>query len=213
MTIKDKFKDDRPREKMISKGAAALTDLELLTALIGSGVQGADVTKLARKILSLIRNKGTELEFEDIKSIHGIGNAKAVTVFAALEFWKRQIAKNSLTLDTPEKILPLITDIKTKKQEYFISITLDGANRLIKKRIVTIGTLTASLIHPREVFAPAIEDRAASIVVAHNHPSNTLAPSQADIEVTKRLKDAGELLGIPLVDHIIVTDKQWSSIL
>jgi DNA repair protein RadC len=115
-------------------------------------------------------------------------------------------------LDSPDKVLPLLSDIRDKKQEYFVLLTLDGANRLIHKHVVTIGTLTASLVHPREVFAPAIADRAASIIVAHNHPSGNLDPSQADCEITERLKQAGELLGVNLIDHIIVTNSDFSSI-
>ena len=112
----------------------------------------------------------------------------------------------------PEKAVEQLSDIRDKKQEYFLYLTLDGANHLIAKRIITIGTLTASLVHPREVFAEAITDRAASIIVAHNHPSGNLEPSQADREVTERLRDAGDLLGVKLIDHIVVTKDSYSSI-
>ncbi|NCU34074.1 hypothetical protein EOM27_01980, partial [Candidatus Saccharibacteria bacterium] len=105
-----------------------------------------------------------------------------------------------------------LVDIRDKKQEYFVCLTLDGANRLIAKRIITIGTLTASLVHPREVFAEAITDRAASIIVAHNHPSGSLEPSQADIDVNERLLSAGNLLGVKLIDHIIVSKDSFSTI-
>jgi DNA repair protein RadC len=98
-----------------------------------------------------------------------------------------------------------LADIRDKKQEYFVCLTLDGANRLITKRVISIGTLTSSLVHPREVFADAITDRAASIIVAHNHPSGTLTPSDADRQVTERLREAGELLGVALIDHILLT--------
>ena len=116
-------------------------------------------------------------------------------------------------IDSPEKAVELLADIRDKKQEYFVCLTLDGANRLIAKRVVTIGTLTASLVHPREVFADAIADRAASIIVAHNHPSGSLEASQADKEVTNRLRQAGQLLGISLVDHIIITKDHFQSII
>lgn len=212
MNIKQQIKSDRPREKMLQKGAAALTDQELLMAMLGSGIKGANVADLSRKILKLVRSKGPDLQLVDIRSIRGIGDAKAVTIFSALEFAKRQLTINSQALNSPDKVLNLLFDISTKKQEYFILLTIDGANRLIKKRTITIGTLTASLVHPREVFAPAIEDRAASVIVAHNHPSGNLEPSQADLHVTKRLKHTGELLGIPLVDHIIIAGLQWLSI-
>jgi DNA repair protein RadC len=204
---------DRPREKMAEKGAASLTDTELLMAVIGSGVKGADVGKLARTVYKLVREKGIDISFDDVRKIRGIGDAKAATVFAALEFWKRQLVADRPVLDSPDKVLPLLADIRDKKQEYFVCLTLDGANRLIKRRTITIGTLTASLVHPREVFAPAIEDRAASVIVAHNHPSGNLEISAADREVTERLRQAGSLLGISLVDHIIVTKDDSRSII
>ena len=113
---------------------------------------------------------------------------------------------------TPEKAVEQLSDIRDKKQEYFVCLTLDGANRLIAKRIITIGTLTSSLVHPREVFAEAITDRAASIIVAHNHPSGSLNPSTADLEVTERMQQSAKLLGINLIDHIIVTGDKFATI-
>jgi DNA repair protein RadC len=108
-------------------------------------------------------------------------------------------------IDSTEKAVDLFTDIRDEKKEYFVCVTLDGANRLIAKRTVSIGTLTSSLVHPREVFADAITDHAASIIIAHNHPSGSLNPSTADLGITERLRDAGKLLGINVLDHIIVT--------
>ncbi|MCA9342030.1 DNA repair protein RadC, partial [Candidatus Saccharibacteria bacterium] len=116
-------------------------------------------------------------------------------------------------IDSPEKAVEQLSDIRDKKQEYFVCLTLDGANRLIAKRIITIGTLTASLVHPREVFADAITDRAASVIVAHNHPSGNLEPSEADRHITERLKDAGSILGVTLNDHIIVSTTRYTSII
>ena len=133
---------------------------------------------------------------------------------AGFELWRRQFEVSERPIiDSPEKAVEQLVDIRDKKQEYFVCLTLDGANRLIAKRIITIGTLTASLVHPREVFAEAIADRAASVIVAHNHPSGNLEPSQADREVTKRLKDAGELLGIELIDHVVITQECYKSII
>lgn len=132
---------------------------------------------------------------------------------AGFELWRRQFEVSERPIiDSPEKAVEQLVDIRDKKQEYFVCLTLDGANRLIAKRIITIGTLTASLVHPREVFAEAISDRAASIIVAHNHPSGNLEPSQADTQITERLKIAGELLGISIVDHIVVTSRGSASI-
>lgn len=206
MGIKDRRKDDRPREKLAKYGSAKLSDLELLMAMIGSGNAQADVTKIARDVKKLITEKGSELTYEDLLSVKSLGPAKATQIMAGFELWRRQFEVSERPIiDSPEKAVAQLADIRDKKQEHFVCLTLDGANRLIAKRTITIGTLTASLVHPREVFADAITDRAASIIVAHNHPSGNLEASQADHEVTARLKEAGELLGIDIIDHIIIT--------
>lgn len=206
-------KDLRPREKLQAKGAESLSDYELLMAIIGSGNQQADVTKIARDVQKLLKGKGSNLIYEDLLGIKSLGPAKATSIMAGFELWRRQFeVPDRPIIDSPEKAVAQLTDIRDKKQEYFVCLTLDGANRLIAKRIITIGTLTASLVHPREVFAEAITDRAASIIVAHNHPSGTLNPSQADKDVTLRLQEAGELLGVKLLDHLIITKDSFAII-
>lgn len=206
MKMSARRKDLRPREKLATKGAAALSDYELLMAIIGSGNAQADVTKIAREVRKLVAEKGSELTYEDLLSVKSLGPAKATQIMAGYELWRRQFeVPDRPIIDSPEKAVEQLADIRDKKQEYFVCLTLDGANRLIAKRIITIGTLTSSLVHPREVFAEAITDRAASVVVAHNHPSGSLEPSGADKEVTERLKNAAELLGIAMLDHIVVT--------
>ena len=212
--MSDRRKDLRPREKLQARGAEALSDYELLMAIIGSGTQYADVTKLAREVQKLLKEKGSELAYEDLLSVKSLGPAKATNIMAGFELWRRQFEVSERPIiDSPEKAVEQLSDIRDKKQEYFVCFTLDGANRLIAKRIVTIGTLTSSLVHPREVFAEAITDRAASIIVAHNHPSGTLTASSADSEVTQRLEEAGVMLGIKLVDHLIVSSSGHLSIL
>lgn len=204
--MSDRRKDTRPREKLQARGVAALSDYELLMAIIGSGNAQADVTIIARDVQKLIKEKGSQLTYEDLLTIKSLGPAKAANIMAAFELWRRQFEVSERPIiDSPEKVVDQLADIRDKKQEYFVCLTLDGANRLIAKRIITIGTLTASLVHPREVFADAITDRAASIIVAHNHPSGSLEPSSADIEVTGRLHEAGELLGIAVLDHLVLT--------
>lgn len=212
--MKDRAKSDRPREKLQTKGPAALSDFELLQALIGSGNAQADVSKIARDTLKLLKTSGADVSYEQLQKITGLGAAKITEILAALEISKRYLIKSDQPIiDTPEKAAEQLTDIRDKRQEYFVCLTLDGANRLIAKRTITIGTLTSSLVHPREVFADAISDRAASIIVAHNHPSGSLNPSQADKEITERLNSASIVLGIKLNDHIIVTKSNHSSIL
>lgn len=211
--MSDRRKDLRPREKLQARGAEALSDYELLMAIIGSGTQYADVTKLAREVQKLLKEKGSELAYEDLLNIKSLGPAKATQIMAGYELWRRQFeVPDRPIIDSPEKAVEQLADIRDKKQEYFVCLTLDGANRLIAKRIITIGTLTSSLVHPREVFAEAITDRAASIIVAHNHPSGNLEPSQADRDITERLQSAGELLGIELIDHVVLTSKEYKSI-
>ena len=211
--MSDRRKDLRPREKLQARGAEALSDYELLMAIIGSGTQYADVTKLAREVQKLLKEKGSELAYEDLLNVKSLGPAKATNIMAGFELWRRQFEVSERPIiDSPEKAVEQLVDIRDKKQEYFVCLTLDGANRLIAKRIITIGTLTASLVHPREVFAEAISDRAASIIVAHNHPSGSLNASTDDLQLTNRIKDSAELLGIPLLWHLLVTTESYTAI-
>ena len=204
--MSDRHIEDRPREKIAKKGVTALSDYELLMAIIGSGNAQADVTKIARDVCKLITEMGSDLTYQDLLNVKSLGPAKATQIMAGFELWRRQFEVSERPIiDSPEKAVEQLADIRDKKQEYFVCLTLDGANRLIAKRIISIGTLTSSLVHPREVFAEAITDRAASIIVAHNHPSGSLGASVTDIEATRRLIEASFLLGIKLIDHIIVT--------
>lgn len=213
MKMTDRRSDQRPREKLQTKGVQHLSDYELLMAIIGSGNAQADVTKIARAVHKLLKTKGSALGYDDLLSVRSLGPAKATQIMAGFELWRRQFeVSDRPIIDSPERAVAQLTDIRDKKQEYFVCLSLDGANRLIAKRIISIGTLTSSLVHPREVFAEAIADHAASIIVAHNHPSGNLTPSEADRAATERLQNAGELLGIKLVDHIIATKDSYASI-
>lgn len=210
----DKPQQNRPREKLQAKGAASLSDFELLQVLIGSGNAQADVSKIARDTLKVVEANGANVTYEQLATVTGMGAAKTTEILAALELSKRYLLDSDRPIiDSPEKAVEQLADIRDKRQEYFVCLTLDGANRLIAKRTITIGTLTSSLVHPREVFADAITDRAASIIVAHNHPSGQLRQSAADDEVTNILGDTGELLGIRLNDHIIITKTSFRSIM
>jgi DNA repair protein RadC len=196
---------DRPREKLRNKGAAALSDFELLEVLIGTGNGGADVTFIARQIHKLLQ-KGTDaLTYEALTAIKGVQLATAGKILASLELSKRHLVRDSTPLLTQQDILARLHDIRAKQQEYFVALSLDGGQRLIAQRTITIGTLDVVVAHPREVFADVIVDRAAHLVVAHNHPSGDATPSQKDIAITQQLAAAGQLFGIDLRDHIIVT--------
>jgi DNA repair protein RadC len=203
-SIKSLATVDRPREKLLARGEKHLSNAELLQVIIGSGIKGADVTQIAARILSLLELHNGRLTLQQLQAVRGVSTATATKLLASLELTGR-FSHAGTKVETEDDVLPLLADIRHKKQEHFVVLTLDGAQRLIEKRVVTIGTLNNSLVHPREVFADAITDRAAAIVVAHNHPGGSLHPSGADLVVTKRLRAAGELLGIKLLDHIIVT--------
>lgn len=202
---------DRPREKLQHKGAAALSDFELLEALIGNGSSGADVGYIARQVQKHLRQGTEALNFETLTAIKGVSTATASKLLAALELSRRHLIRDAEPLLSQQDILARLVDIRNKQQEYFISLSLDGGQRLIAQRTITIGTLDAVMAHPREVFADAIADRAASVIVAHNHPSGDPKPSQKDITLTQQLVAAGQLLGIPLRDHVIVTKSEHFS--
>lgn len=212
--MSERPKDLRPREKLQRRGPASLSDYELIMAIIGSGNAAADVTQIARDVLKVIKQRGSDLRYEDLVKIRALGPAKATQLMASYELWRRRLipADRPIINDVAD-VLAQLTDIRNKKQEHFVCLSLDGANRLINRRIVSIGTLNASLVHPREVFADVITDRAAGVIVAHNHPSGTLTPSGDDVRTTKRLKEAAELLGIGFYDHLIVTADDYASVL
>jgi len=196
---------DRPREKIARKGAAALTDSELIELVIGRGTKDNDVRSIAKEIASLIRDSRGGIGYEGLQSIGGIGPSKAAQILACFELGRRMFQEEPLSRVTkPEDILPFVADFREKRQEHFICITLNGAGEMLGNRVITVGLLNHSLVHPREVFADAITDRAASIICVHNHPSGSLEPSSQDIAITRQLKEAGALVGIQLIDHIIV---------
>lgn len=204
---------DRPREKIRKKGASCLTNQELIAAILGSGGPGRDVRVLAKEISEIIEKNADATGYQDFASVKGMGAAKTSQIIACLELARRIYPGETRKprISTPADILPLVTFLSGKKQEHFICITLNGANELIATRTITMGLLNHSLVHPREVFADAITDRAASIVCVHNHPSGTLEPSSQDIAITRQLADAGTLVGIRLLDHLIITDSGWLS--
>ncbi len=202
---------DRPRERLASKGPEALSDTELLAVLLGSGVKGKDVFQVAHAILQKLDRDGEKINVKALVSIEGVGFARACQIVASFELARRRLLKKSIVIQNAEDALPLISYIADKKQEYFLCISLNGANEVIRNRVVTVGLLNTNQVHPREVFADAISDRAASIILAHNHPSGVLKPSPNDLAATKQLVDAGKILGIPVLDHLIITKKGFLS--
>lgn len=202
-----------PREKLVKFGASNLSDLELLRVLIGSGNKQVSAQDISKQILKVLKEKGSAVSFDDLLTIKGMGIAKTSEIIALFELGKRYLMPaDNPVISTTDDAVEQLKDIRDKKQEYFVVLTLDGANRLISNTIVFQGTLNQSLVHPREIFAKAIEDRAASIIVAHNHPSGNPDPSTEDIEITTKLKSAGKLLGIKVLEHIVVSKYSHRSI-
>lgn len=212
-TIKQIPKQDRPREKMLAKGARALSDQELLAVLLGKGTPQMDVMTLAAKIARIVDEKGLALRAEDLTGFEGVGEAKATLILAAIEFARRRIKPEGVRIETPADVLPLIRHFADRKQEHFLSISLNGANEVLNVRVVSIGLIDRTPIHPREVFADVLTDRASGVIVAHNHPSGSLEPSETDVQATKQLRQAGEMLGVDLLDHIIFNRKYYYSFL
>jgi DNA repair protein RadC len=212
-SIKSIPKHERPREKLMAKGAKVLSDQELLAVLLGKGTPGMDVMTLAGKLARAIDEKGLDVQCEDLTQFEGVGDAKATLLLAAIEFARRRIKPEGVKIETPADLLPQIRHYADRKQEHFLCATINGANEVINVRVVSIGLIDRSPVHPREVFADAISDRACAIIVAHNHPNGTLEPSSNDLDVTKQLKGAGEVVGISLLDHIIFNRSGYYSLL
>ncbi len=204
---------DRPREKLLRKGAAALSDQELLAVLLGQGTPGMDVMTLAGKLARVIDEKGLGIHAEDLTSFGGVGDAKATLILAAIEFARRRIKPEGAKIETPSDLLPHVRHYADRRQEHFLCASINGANEILNIRVVSIGLVDRTPVHPREVFAEALSDRASAIIVAHNHPSGGLEPSASDIEVTGQLKAAGAVMGISLLDHIIFNQRGYFSFL
>lgn len=217
-TVRDLPIEERPRERLAKFGAEALSAQELLALILGRGVRGESVMMTAQKLLSKFGSlQGvTEASLEELQEINGIGMAKATQIKACLEIGKRAKVQNGTAQDkavkkqdervtSPQKVYELVKErLRNYAKEHFFVLSFDTHNKFLGMDIVSVGTLTASLAHPREVFESAIHRHADHIIVAHNHPSQDLEPSQEDKEVTKLLIESGRVLGIAMVDHIIV---------
>lgn len=201
----------KPREKILKYWPEKLESWELVATILGSWIKGLNVFQLSKKANKIIEEKAGSIRLQDLEKVKWIGKVKAIQVISAFELAKRHFIDDSIIIESVGDVLNQVWEYRNKKQEYLIALTLDGASRLIQKRIVTIWLLNQSLVHPREVFADAIEDRAHSIILVHNHPSGTNKPSNADIHVTKKLKEVSELVWIKLVDHIIITKMNYYS--
>ena len=212
--IKNIPKSDRPREKMKEKGPSGLKKRELLAILLRTGTKDKSVLKLADDLLDKYpKDRLLKATFKELENIQGIGEAKTAQILAAVELGSRLFREKEdeeTYINSTEDIVKECSNLKDLKKESFVLLCLDGRNRLLRKETVSIGTLNASLVHPREVFKPAIEMSAASVIIVHNHPSGDPEPSREDIKVSNQIVEAGEILGIPVVDHVIIGDRAYS---
>jgi DNA repair protein RadC len=203
--------EELPREKLKAKGVASLSDKELLAILLNTGIQGKNVKELAGDLLGLLDNSKDIPSLREISGLTGIGQFKACAVAAMLEFGRRRYGSYSARIKQPADIFTLVRHYADRKQERFISLSLNGAHEVLAVRIVTIGLVNKTIVHPREVFADIIQDRAAAFCVAHNHPSGQLECSPEDEEITSRLQGAARILGLHFVDHVIFSETAWWS--
>ena len=219
MKVKELPLDDRPREKLLMRGPQTLSDSELIAILLRTGTKGESVIEVAKKLVSR-HNDLAQLATQSVSSLiksNGIGRDKAATLCAAFELTRRiesqQKWLSSKKISSPNDIanifIPLLRD---KTKEEFIVICLNSANKIINYETITIGLLNSSLVHPREVFKVAIENNSANIVLVHNHPSGNSDPSEEDIAITKKMVDAGKIIGITVFDHIIIGQNSFSSL-
>lgn len=212
-TIKMIPKVDRPREKLIKYGVDKLSSTELLAILLHTGTKKENVIDLASRILKQFgKERLPQASIQELRYMPGVGPVKACDIVASFELARRLIhnKKERLYL-TPRMVFEELKDIRDNKKEHFIVFFLDSRHQELKREIISVGSINMSLVHPREVFEPAILHLASQIIVAHNHPSGNSEPSDADMEVTKQLVQAGKILGIEVLDHIIVTQKDYLS--
>ncbi|PJA92036.1 hypothetical protein CO134_02210 [Candidatus Kuenenbacteria bacterium CG_4_9_14_3_um_filter_39_14] len=212
--LKDIPKVDRPRERFLEKGPDALSKSELLAILIGSGIKGKNVKQLSGQIIRKFGNKFLDITVDDLLEISGIGEAKALQIVSALALVKRFYEefgpKDNIVLSAQDAV-SLTSDIRDKKKEYLACLYLNARNALLKKEIISIGILDKSIIHPREIFGPAVELRAAGIILLHNHPSGDVTPSKQDIGVVNKILEAGKIMGVNVIDFIIVSENDAHS--
>ena len=214
MPIKNIHRIEQPRERLEKYGTGRLSDAELFAILLRTGPKGIGVLELSKKVLrQFAGNRLANASYDELRNIHGLGPAKACEIVACFELGRRMLKdKQAVLILSPREVWEQCRDIRESKKEHFVVFFLDTQNREIKRELISVGTLNSSLIHPREVFEPAIKHLASHIIIAHNHPSGSLEPSEEDLSVTKRLTDSGRLLGIEVLDHVIVTAKSYLSL-
>lgn len=217
-TVRDLPLSERPRERLLKLGAEALSSVEILALILGRGTKGESVIITAQKLISKfgnLRNLATA-SIEELIQVTGIGLAKAAQIKAAFEL-SRRLGDTAdelprITVKSPDDVIKSVkSQLKSKKKEHFLMLSLNTRNHLIKTHKISIGSLDSSIVHPREVFKEAISDSASSVIFVHNHPSGDPTPSKDDITLTRRLAEVGEIMGIEVLDHIIICDNDHLS--
>ena len=218
--VRDLPEDERPREKLLASGAASLSDVELLAILLRTGTRTQSVLHVAEEVLAKYRDRGlvsvVHMAPAELAEVKGIGQAKAATILAAVELGRRLASKAAEKFETihgPEDVAAYaMPHFRYELREHFAVMLLDTKNHVLGMPTVSVGSLSASIVHPREVFRVAIQQAAASIILLHNHPSGDPSPSQEDIAVTEQLIKVGKIMNLPVLDHIIIGDNKFISL-
>jgi DNA repair protein RadC len=212
VNIKEISPENRPRERFIKYGPSSLSDAEILAVILGKGTRKENAIDVSNKLISRYGlEKLSELSLFELQRIRGIGPAKAVQIAAGFELYKRAKKPKNNFISCAKDVFDLFSiRLRTEKQEKFIAILLDTKNFIISEEIISVGTLDAAIIHPREIFRPAIKNSCSKLIILHNHPSGDPSPSDEDLKITERIVDAGRLIDIHVLDHIIIGDTYWS---
>jgi DNA repair protein RadC len=214
VTIHDLDEGERPRERLLELGPGVLSDADLVAVLFGTGCAGAGVLETSSRVVASVNVRRLhQVALEDLLAVRGMGKARAAQLLAAAELGRRLWPDGEAPplVRGPESIYELTRDIRGTNREHFVGFYLNSRNQVLRREIISIGSLNASIVHPREVFLPAVAMSAASVILAHNHPSGDPTPSEEDLAITRRLVEAGRLLGIELVDHVVVAREAYAS--
>lgn len=199
------------RETAIEHGISYMFDEELIMLILGSGTSNIPVGKMAEAIISVLDDSDPAKVIENLLHLKGVGKGKALAIAAALELGKRRSNHLRAPIKRPEDVVPFVMSYAVKTKEYFLLVTLNGGHEIIQIHVISVGTLNRTLIHPREIYSTAMRENAAAIIVCHNHPSGNCEPSEEDIHVTHNLEEVGDIMGIELLDHIIVSKETYYS--
>jgi DNA repair protein RadC len=199
------------RERMVRFGSGSISNLDLVVAILGTGIPGKPVRKLAKEVLDQVTQSTHSFDLNKLMVIAGMGEAKSCAVAAAIELGRRIFSTRGTRITMPKDAYPLLIHFADIRQEHFIVLSLNGGHEVNAVREITKGLINKTVVHPREVFADPITDRACAVIVAHNHPSGNLEPSEEDLEITRRLRQSGDILGIPMLDHLVFSEAGYFS--